>query len=123
MNDQSSDAGLSRLPLRMRGMVLRLATALLQEGYRQDKAFLIAIGQVEEWMHAQARNPTAKANYHVTPHPLGWVVRHPDGANPCLVFKTCDEAIQFGQALAQQVNANLVVHAPTGEVQSKYVYH
>ena len=47
MQNQTSDAGLSRLPTPMRSMVLRIASGLLEEGYHQKKAFLIAIGQVE----------------------------------------------------------------------------
>ncbi len=108
---------LNRIPLKMRGMVIRITNALIEEGYRQDKALLIAIGQAEEGMQAN------RLNYHVTPHPLGWVVRHPDSAQPCLVFHTRDEAIQVGRTLAEDGNANLVIHKDSGEVHTKFVYH
>lgn len=109
----------------VRSMVLNITDRLVQEGYRREKALLIAVGQAETWASSHLlRNETTTpiSNYHVTPHPSGWVVRQPNSTQPCLIFKTRDEAVELGQALAQDLHGNLIIHKDSGEIQSKVSY-
>jgi hypothetical protein len=99
-------------------------TTLLQEGYQEDQAFRIAFSQAQEWATARRTTPDHEliVSYHVTPHPLGWVVRQPKGATPCLVFKSQEEAAEFGQALAEAHNSPLVIHQDSGDIHTRIVY-
>jgi hypothetical protein len=105
----------------VRAMVVDITNNLVKEGYRRDTALLIAIGAAETWANSQVRSINTY-NYHVTPHPGGWVVRQPNSTNPCLVFKTKEEAVEIGRELAQDLGGNLIIHKDSGEIQSQMAY-
>lgn len=79
---------LSSVHVQAQRLVGQIVNTLLKEGYQQDMAYRIALNQVEEWATSE-RTTTARdmvCNYHITPHPDGWVIRQPNSTNPCLVF-------------------------------------
>ena len=119
-----TSASVSILRVQAQTMFGQLVADLLKEGYEQGMAYRIAITQAEEWAVSKRTTAalTSVSNYHVIPHPNGWAVRQPMSKASCFFFKTHDEAVQFGQELAQSSNSTLVIHDSRGDFESRKVY-
>ena len=100
-------------------MILEIVTTLLADGYSRDNALHIALNQTEAWATMLRTSSLQEQDciYHVIPHPQGWVVRQLNGISPCLIFKTREEAIQFGKEMTQEDHAILIIPPNDGEIQ------
>ncbi len=119
-----TSAPISILRAQTRSMIGQLVAALLEEGYRQDVAYRIALTQAEEWAVIQRTSKDWKPmrSYHVIPHPNGWTVRQSMSTPSDRFFNAREEAVQFGQKLAQNSKSALVIHDSLGEFEARTAY-
>ncbi|MBU1018684.1 MAG: DUF2188 domain-containing protein [Patescibacteria group bacterium] len=59
---------------------------------------------------------------HVMPHEEGWIVRKYDTAEGGKIFKTQQQAIEYGRKLAIKAKANLFIHRKDRSIRQRWSY-
>jgi hypothetical protein len=62
---------------------------------------------------------TRRRNQHVVKHPKGWAVRGAGSEKPTRVVPTQAEAVEIGRQIAQNQQAELLIHGRDGRIRSK----
>jgi uncharacterized protein DUF2188 len=114
------------LPPRVRAKAISIADMLLDERYHADQAVTIAIAQAQDWANRpDSHFDENTVNYHVMPHPQGWVIRASNGTKPCLSFATQADATQAAQELFKDRKCDIIIHKEDGKILRRIspVYH
>ncbi|MCL4248995.1 MAG: DUF2188 domain-containing protein [Anaerolineae bacterium] len=112
---QEMDPGaMSGLDAPTRTKAMAILDALLDEGYAESAALMIAISQAKKW----AQGGNINDAYHVMPHTQGWAVRRDGIEQTSSLFETQEEARNRALELARGEGLNVIFYLEDGSVGS-----
>ncbi|WP_059103115.1 DUF2188 domain-containing protein [Shouchella shacheensis] len=144
MNDYPSSY--RNLDKSVRKKAIKIANAMVRDGYDEGRAIPIATEQAKEW-HENAsqkeiqqflesadtspdeeRDPSSRPELmekpqFVTPHPDGgWAIQAEGAKKPAEVYENKQEAVKRGREIARNKGTHLVIHKQDHSVEEKVNY-
>ncbi|SIS48984.1 DUF2188 domain-containing protein [Salimicrobium flavidum] len=147
-NTQDYPDSLKNLDTAVRKKAITIANAMLDQGYKEDRAIPIATEQAKEWYETasdqdinqvkqmtdrqletrddnnpeDSRPELLEKGEHVLSHEDGWAVKAQDAKQPSDVFEKKEDAVRRAKEIAENKGTNVVIHKEDGTIQENTSY-
>lgn len=140
---------LKNLDTAVRKKAITIANAMLDEGYKEDRAIPIATEQAKEWYEnaseqdinqvkqmtdrqlqtrdednpEDGRPELLEKGEHVLSHEDGWAVKAQDAKQPSDVFDKKEAAVNRAKEIAKNKGTKVIIHKEDGTIQEQTSYN
>lgn len=104
-----------------RNKAIKIANALLDDGYDKTRSITIATSQAREWASKREIIKARGEHQHVVPHSSKWAILREGNERASHVFDTKEEALEKAKEMGEKEGVRVVVHKKDGKIQDNII--
>lgn len=104
-----------------RNKAIKIANALLDDGYDKTRSITIATSQAREWASKREIIKASGEHQHVVPHSSKWAILREGNERASHVFDTKEEALEKAKEMGEKEGVRVVVHKKDGKIQDNII--
>ena len=116
--NQSYPASFKVLRQEIKNKAIEIANLLIDNGYEEGMAEIIAFSNAKLWMCYLANETTGRKNpgVHLVPHPQGWALISEDATLLHFIIRNRTDALMKSRSFAKNEKLKLFIHSHLGNI-------